>query len=296
MKLYTKILKAELSVVNKISNGCSVEVSRSVMNNIGRMLILKHKSSVTVESAALGELRAGYITPRDIKRDMLILYLHGGGYVLGGMDYAEGFGSLIAAETHTSVCCLDYRLAPEHRYPAAIDDAFEMYRRILGSGTPPEKIVLCGESAGGGLVFALALKLKDEGLPLPRGIIAMSPWSDLTLSGDSYNFNRANDPSMTEKRLRFYAESYADDLSDPYISPLFGDLTGLPPSLILVGGHEIMLSDSILLYNKLIRQGCRSTLHIAPEMWHVYLMYNIAEARGGYGRINNFLGELFDEQ
>lgn len=296
MKLYTKILKAELSVINKISNSCSVEISRPVMNNIGKMLVLRQNNSVIRENIGAAGLHAKHIIPRETRRDALILYLHGGGYVLGGMDYAEGFGSLISAETHTPVCCLDYRLAPEHRYPAALDDAFEMYRHILESGTPSEKIVLCGESAGGGLVFALALKLKDECLPLPHGIIAMSPWSDLTLSGDSYKFNRANDPSMTEKRLRFYAESYADDLSDPYISPLFGELTGLPPSLILVGGHEIMLSDSVSLYNKLIKQGCQSTLHIASEMWHVYLMYNIAEARSGYGRINNFLGELFDEQ
>ncbi len=101
---------------------------------------------------------------------------------------------------------------------------------------------------------------------------------------------------MTEKRLRFYAESYSEQFKDPYVSPLFGDLTGLPPSMILAGGHEIMLSDSMSLHEKLLSCGCGSTLHIAPEMWHVYLMYNIAEAKNGFKKINDFIGELFNDQ
>lgn len=131
---------------------------------------------------------------------------------------------------------------------------------------------------------------------MPRGLIAMSPWSDLALSGESYEFNRANDPSMTEKRLKFYADNYTEQITNPYVSPLLGDLTGLPPSLILAGGYEIMLSDSVALHNKLLACGCSSELYIAPEMWHVYLMYNIKEAGNGWKKIKDFPEELWNDK
>lgn len=129
---------------------------------------------------------------------------------------------------------------------------------------------------------------------MPKGIIAVSPWSDLTLSGSSYEENRRNDPSMTKKRLISFAKDYTDQFENPYASPLFGDLTGLPPSLILVGGHEVMLSDSTVLHDRLISCGCSSTLFIAPEMWHVYPMYNTDEAETGFKKINVFLEEIFN--
>ena len=296
MKLYTKLLRSELSAISKLSDICPLDKSRIAMDKMGKALTFRHRKCVSYKDIGLAKLRAEYIIPRSPRHEALILYLHGGGYVLGSMDYARGFGTLIAAETSIKVCCLEYRLAPEHRFPAALDDAYYTYRFLIESGFPSERIVLCGESAGGGLIYALSLKLKAEGCPMPRGIIALSPWSDLTLSGSSYEFNRANDPSMTEKRLRFYAESYSEQFKDPYVSPLFGDLTGLPPSMILAGGHEIMLSDSMSLHEKLLSCGCGSTLHIAPEMWHVYLMYKIAEAKNGFNKINDFIGELFNDQ
>lgn len=296
MKLYTKLLRSELSVISKVSDICPLDKSRIAMDKMGKALTFRHRKCVSCNDAGFPKLHAKYIIPKTPKYGAVILYLHGGGYVLGGMDYAKGFGTLIAAETGVKVCCLEYRLAPEHRFPAAVTDAYRTYRFLIESGIPPERIVLCGESAGGGLIYSLCLKLKAEGCPLPRGMIALSPWSDLTLSGSSYEFNRANDPSMTEKRLRFYAESYSKNHKDPFVSPLFGDLTGLPPSLILAGGHEIMLSDSMRLHERLLSCGCVSTLHIAPEMWHVYLMYSIAEAKDGFKKINDFMGELFNER
>lgn len=294
MKLYTKILRAELSAVNKISDVCPTDKSRIVMDKIGTALTLRHGFGADFKDVDSAEFRAKYIIPRDIRHKGIILYLHGGGYILGGMDYAKGFGTLLAAQTGVKVCCLAYRLAPEHRFPAAVTDAYNAYLFLLQSGYPSEKIVLCGESAGGGLIYSLALRLKANGCPLPRGMIAISPWTDLTLSGGSYRKNRGNDPSMTEKRLRYYAECYTDRFTDPYASPLFGDLKGLPPSLILAGGHEIMLSDSVALHKRLISCGCRSALDIAPEMWHVYLMYNTAEAKIGYEKINIFLEAVFN--
>lgn len=151
MKLYTKLLRAGLSAVNKISDICSLEQSRIAMNKIGNALTLHYKPCVNYRDADSAELCAKYIIPHKIKRDGIILYLHGGGYVLGGMDYAKGFGTLIAAQTDMTVCCLAYRLAPEHKFPAAVSDAYDTYCFLLKSGYPPEKIVLCGESAGAAL-------------------------------------------------------------------------------------------------------------------------------------------------
>ncbi len=296
MKFYTKLLKTELSAVNKISDSCPIDKSRAIMDKIGATMTLRHGFGADYKNVDSAEFKAKYIIPHDIKHKGIILYLHGGGYVLGGMDYAKGFGTLLAVQTGITVCCLAYRLAPEHKFPAALSDAYNAYRFLLKSGYPPEKIVLCGESAGGGLVYSLALCLKAKGCPLPRGLIAVSPWTDLTSSGSSYTENRGIDPSMTEKRLRSYAESYTDRFEDHYVSPLFGDLKGLPPSLILVGGHEIMLSDSVALHKKLISCGCSSKLDIAPGMWHVYLMYNIAEAKIGFEKINVFLEAVFNGQ
>lgn len=168
------------------------------------------------------------------------------------MNYAKGFGTILACQNKIPVCCVAYRLAPENAFPAALTDALNAYRFLILEGYSPENIILCGESAGGGLAYALALKLKEEKLEMPCGIIAVSPWSDLTLSGVSYDKNLENDPSMTKKRLKFYADCYTDQPELPLVSPLFGDLANLPPSLIFAGGDEILLSDSEELHERLV--------------------------------------------
>ena len=168
---------------------------------------------------------------------------------------------------------------------------------MLKSGYSSKNIILCGESAGGGLVYALALELKLKNCLMPSGIIAISPWSNLTLSGESYNKNYKKDPSMTKKRLQSYVQMYTEQVRLPYVSPVFGDFSGFPPSLIFAGADEILLSDSVNLHQKLISCGCRSILNIAPEMWHVYLMYRVKEAEQDYKKINDFLEDvLYEDQ
>ena len=294
MELLTKLLKSQLSVINKLADGCSVEKSRTTQDMLGKLMASGYRAEVTYHPIDDPDFAAECIKPALVEHPGILLYLHGGGYVSGHMDYAEGFGTVLAARCHVPVCCAAYRLAPEDPYPAALEDVLCIYRYLLGHGYPDGNIVLCGESAGGGLVYALALRLKAEGLPLPRGMIGISPWSDLTASGPSYVENRILDPSMTQKRLRFYAQCYAEQLDDPYVSPLFGELEGLPPSLLFVGGHEIMLSDAVQLHEKLLTAGCRSELHIAPEMWHIYLLYGVKEAKDDYQKITAFVQEVLD--
>lgn len=198
MELFTKMLRANISAINKLADIGSFEkshtVQRTLQDKIGGYMAHDYINEVTVETVKSSDIQAEYVIPKVLKNDGIILYLHGGGYVSGDLKYAKGFGTILAVQNNMRVCCLAYRLAPENPYPSALDDAVLAYRQLMADGYSPSQIVLCGESAGGGLIFALALKLKELGLEQPCGIIAVSPWSDLTMSGDSYEENCEKDP------------------------------------------------------------------------------------------------------
>jgi len=289
MALSAKFVRRQLKKIRPIMQGATIQHARQQHDMIGNLMVIPRRWKVSSRTYRFPNFSASMIYPLDETREGIILYLHGGGFVCGGLDYARAFGTVLANECSVRVFCPAYRLAPEHRYPAALEDALESYRYLLDGGYEPEKIILCGESAGGGLVFSLCLKLKDEGLPLPGGIVAISPWTDLTLSGGSYNYNKSADPTMSAEKLMLFADLYADDKSDPLVSPLFGDLKGLPTSLIFAGGSEIMLDDSKQMHLKLLSAGCQSELVVAPEMWHGYVLYGLKEFRSDYRKINAFL-------
>lgn len=294
MELFTKILRTQISIVNKLADACSIEKSRIFQNKIGSFMAHEYQSDVTYHPIESGNFQAEYIIPKKLKNDGIILYLHGGGYISGGIQYARGFGTILAVQNNIKVCSVAYRLAPEYEFPAALEDAVSAYCYLIDNGYSSENIVLCGESAGGGLVFALTLKLKKQHIPMPCGIIAVSPWCDLSMSGTSYETNHDKDPSITKKRLDFYAQCYTKQINSPFVSPILGDLTEFPPSLIFVGGDEIMLSDSVCIHKKLCESKCISYLHIAPDMWHIYLLYGIKEAKNDMKKIPIFLKEVLN--
>ena len=244
---------------------------------MSRSAILQQRG-VHFSTVAFPGFSASLAMPEELVGPGAVLYLHGGGYCCGGASYARGFGSQLAALTDLPVLCPAYRLAPEAPFPAALQDALCCYQRLLAHFAP-EKLILAGESAGGGLLFSLCLLAKRHGLPLPGGLVAISPWADLTDSGASFAENAAYDPSLNKEKLDHYAQLYASDLRDPLVSPLFGDLAGLPESLLFVGGDEILRDDAVRLHAALERAGCRSTLTIAPGMWHAYLLYQLQEAQ-----------------
>ncbi len=289
MPISAKTLRAQLAMLRPLVEGSSLETIRKGQDAIGELMEAKYRRKVIVKDHPFGNFAGAWVLPRDQRRQGVILYLHGGGYTCGGLDYAKGFGSTLAVQGGVRVFCAAYRLAPENRYPAALEDVLEAYRYLLGKGYPASEILLCGESAGGGLCYALCLKLRELGLALPCGVIAISPWTDLTASGASYAENRDVDPSMTIGQLAFYASAYTDDRRDPMVSPIFGDLTGLPPSLIFVGGDEIMRSDSEDFHEKLRACGCESRLVVAPERWHGYVLYGLKENEEDISIINAFL-------
>lgn len=234
---------------------------------------------------------ASFVEPKTPKAGRVILYLHGGAYVSGCIEYAQRFARKLAFITSQRVLCIAYRLAPEDPYPAAVEDALAAYDYLLNAGYKAQDISLAGESAGGGLAYSLCLMLKLKGEPLPSKVVGISPWADLTLSGASYKSNRKMDPVLSEKGLRRDAALYAaGKQAEPLVSPVFGDLGGFPPSLIFAGGGELLLDDAKSLANRLTEMGSQCELIIEDGLWHVYVLFNIPEAKYALKRIAGFLG------
>lgn len=293
MAFSEKFIRGQLRLFRPFVTGGSLELTRKGQNRLGELMMAPHRKQIRRERLSLGELPCAWLRPRDEVRREILFYLHGGGYTCGGIEYAMGFSSVLACECGAGVFCIGYRLAPEHPYPAALEDALFAYRHLLEQGYAGKEIVLCGESAGGGLLYALCYRLRQEGLPLPAGLIAISPWTDLSASGESYKTNCHRDPSLTEARLSYYADCYTKDRRDPFVSPLFGDPEGLPPSLIFAGGDEIMLDDARGMHEKLLLAGCRSQLVVRERMWHAYLLYGLKEYhKSDFNRIRDFLAEV----
>ena len=304
-------LRSQLTLLKPFLSNCSLATVRRGQDQLGRLMAGTQKGEVRCEDFTLGQIDCSMLVPRDEISGGVILYLHGGGYTAGNLTYAKGFGTILAAKCGIRVLCVAYRLAPEYTFPTALEDALDAYGYLLSHGYAPSQIVLCGESAGGGLCYSLCLKLKKKGRTLPAGIIAISPWTDLTASGNSYRENERNDPSMTRERLKYYADCYvygarSDDKNlypnvnsdevddarvkrDPRISPLFGDLRKMPPSLIFVGGDEIMLDDARLMHERLLAADAESELIVSPHMWHGYVLYGLREYEKDFDRMRRFI-------
>lgn len=296
MALSAKYVRSRLTMLRSVMKNFSLESSRKGQRMLGELMEFKHRKMVIVKDHPFQKFPAAWVIPKDERRQGVILYLHGGGYACGDLEYAKGYGSTLAVRCGIRVFSPAYRLAPESPFPAALEDALESYQYLLKKGYDSRQIALCGESAGGGLIYALCLKLKEENLPLPGGLIAMSPWTDLTSSGQSYETNRDVDPNMTVEQLQFYTRCYTTDPKNPLASPIFGNLEGLPPSLIFVGGDEIMLSDAADMHKNLLDAGCKSKLVVAPERWHAYVLYELAENEEDYTTINHFLSQHISEE
>jgi len=202
----------------------------------------------------------------------VILYFHGGAYAVGTAASSVGLASDLARRARARLVSVDYRLAPEHPYPAALEDALAAYRGLVASGLSPSAIAFAGESAGAGLVAATLVALKRAGVPLPSAAVMMSPWVDLTLSGDSMREKAALDPALTPDGLRRRVSDYvgAGDATDGLLSPIFADLTGLPPLLVQVGSHEILLDDATRLAARAAAADVAVTLQVTPRVPHVF--------------------------
>lgn len=239
-----------------------------------------------------GGVRSLVLTMPSTSTDRTVLYLHGGGYLIGRPEGYAAIGAAISAQGDAQVVMPDYRLGPEHAHPAALDDVHAVYRAVAAE-RGPGNIVLCGDSAGGGLVLALLLAIRDAGETLPAGAVAMSPWADLTLSGDSMTANADLDPAISGAALQGMAAAYlqGQDPEQPTASPLFGDLTGLPPLLVIAGDHEALRDDATRFAERARAAGVDVTLDIVEEMFHAFPITPDAfpEAREACERIGAFV-------
>jgi monoterpene epsilon-lactone hydrolase len=227
---------------------------------------------VSTKQGELGGVPVVTIETPGLDPSVVVLYFHGGAYALGSAGESVGLAADVVRRVGARAVSVDYRLAPEHPFPAAVDDAVAAYRALLGEGVPSERIAFVGESAGGGLVAATLLALKDTDLPQPASATVFSPFADLTLSGASATGKAAVDPALTADGLRTRARDYLGELdpATPLASPIFGDLTGLPPLLIQVGSHEVLLDDAVRLAARAGEYDVPVELQIWPGVPHVF--------------------------
>lgn len=234
-------------------------------------------------------------------QEKIILQLHGGGYIGAMRNAYRTFAGLYnEVSKGMSVLTIDYRVAPEHPYPAALEDAVAAYQWLLNQGYFGYQIILAGDSAGGGLAMALCHYLNDHKMPLPCGIVAMSPWTDLLASGESYETNFEKDPLFgnTRDSLIYNKEYVGDhDPMDSYISPLYGDFRGFPPMLIQVGSYEMLLSDSVSVAAKAREQGVKVRLSIYEGMFHIFqmAMLLLPESKKAWVEIGKFIEVLLND-
>ena len=250
-------------------------------------------ADVTVTEAALGGVPTAEITVEGIEPRHFVLYFHGGVYVMGDAVLAADLASQVGRRTDAKVISVDYRLAPEHPYPAAVDDALAAYEALLDNGIAPSEIVFAGESAGGALAVVTLVNARDHGLPLPTAALAMSPYADLTLAGTTMETKREVDPLMSREALQPRVADYTagQDAALGLISPIFADLSGLPPLIIQAGSHEVLLDDAVRLARQAATADVEVTLDITPRVPHVFQAYYpiLDEAAAALNRAGQFL-------
>lgn len=248
---------------------------------------------IETRAGTLGGVPASYVVAPQSRADRQILFLHGGAYVTGSPTLYRHITWRFAAAACAELAAIDYRLAPEHHYPAALDDALAACRAFFATGAGPSGTVVIGDSAGGGLALALGLRLRDLGAPLPAAIVALSPWTDLALTGGALRRNADADPMMNVAELPSLAALYLGhaDPRDPYVSPLFGDPTGLPPTLIQVGSDEVLYDDAARMAARMREAGCVVEFEVWPRMPHVWHAFApvMPEARRAIARVGDFV-------
>jgi acetyl esterase/lipase len=240
-----------------------------------------------------GGVRAHLVSTPRSSPERHVLYLHGGAYTIGSPRLYRHFTWRIADVARARVLVIAYRCAPEHPFPAALEDAVAAWQWLLARGADPRHAFIMGDSAGGGLTLATMLKLRDAGLPLPAAAVALSPWTDLALTGASFRDNAASDPMLVAGDVPRFASGYIGgaDARHPYVSPLYGDPRGLPPTLIQAGSDEILRDDAVRMAQVMRDAGCAVELQVWPKMPHVWhlLAPVLPEARAALDEIARFL-------
>ena len=257
------------------------------------MASLPLDDDIRTKRVGVNGVPAEWITAPESQEDRVVLYLHGGGYLFGSARTHRVMLAHLARAAKARVLALDYRLAPEIPFPAPVEDTVSAYRWLLSQGIAPEKMVIGGDSAGGGLTIAAMVALRHVGEPMPAAGVCISPWTDMEATGQSYTTNAEADPSVTKEQILTIAKVYMDgkDPKAPLASPIHADLTGLPPLLIQVGGVEVLLDDSTMLKARAKKAGVPVEMEVwddMPHVWHHYAPI-LPEARKAIARIGEFV-------
>ncbi len=269
----------------------SINTQRFVLDLASNLPLPK---SVTKQNVQIDGLPCEWIEDESQANNGVILYLHGGGYNIGSCASYRLFAATLSRACATPVLLVDYRLAPEHKFPAPIDDAIVAYEWLLDEGYSAEEILIAGDSAGGGLALATAMVLRDEDYALPGGCICLSPWADLQQTGDSMKSRAKQDPMLSKSILQRWADNYIDlddNPANPLISPINGDYEALPPLFIQVGDDEVLLSDAQRITTASRAAGVPTELEIWPRMWHDWqqLAIILPEAKEAIKQIATFV-------
>lgn len=253
------------------TQGVSVDQMRAGLETVSERVA----RDVACESVDAAGVPGEWLVPPGAADDRVLLYLHGGGYVMGSAHTHRAMIARIARAARARALAVNYRLAPEHPFPAAVDDAVAAYRWLLERGHGESRIAVAGDSAGGGLALATVVALRDEGMPLPAAVVALSPWTDLAATGASVTANAAKDVVLQKEDLISMARLYLgnEDPRSPLASPLYADLHGLSPLLVLVGGSEILLDDATRIAERAKAAGVPVTLEVWEEMPHLWPMF-----------------------
>ena len=286
-----KLIRAVHSVVG------SEDIGKNRISQEQMARKLGHSRDITYTEFEINGIPAQWscVNRRHMKK-YVILYCHGGGYFTGSMHYARMITNRLAESTSMDVLCFEYRLAPEHPYPAAVDDALAVWDHLMYLGYGSRDIIVAGDSAGGNLALELGLTLKKQGRLLPRGFVLFSPWTDMTFTGKSHEVKRNVDPVLTpdylERARSAYVGSCGLDYRDERLSPLFGEFAGFPPVYIQAGGNEMLLSDSVNLAKKLVKSNVSCKIDVYRGMWHVFQMSPFKTAYDAIDKIAEFIFDI----
>ncbi len=286
-----KALKAANSIGGKSLKEEDLKRQRQAMELAGRLAA--PTGGVTIEAFQVNDMACEWVVPELAHNPRyVILYAHGGGYTCGGLGYARIIAAKLAQATGFSVVSFEYRLAPEHKYPAALEDGISVWEHLIDNGYDSNHIILAGDSAGGNLVLCLTQSLLLDGRKPPRLLLLFSPWADMTAKSKSYHMYDGKDPILTKD----YVESVRDAVigtdvepSDSIYSPLFGNFEHFPPTLVQVGKTEILYEDSVSLVKKINKAGGRAKLDVEKDGWHVYQQMPLPVAARAMKRLSDFV-------
>jgi len=287
LELYFRLQHAFAPQAGKID----IRKERSELDGLGAMF--KVPKGIKVVEVSAGGVPAEWLIPTGITNEKVVLYLHGGSYVAGSINSHRSLAANIAIASKARALIIDYRLAPEHPHPAAVEDAMAAYRWLIGNHIDPRHLAVAGDSAGGGLAVALLVNLRDGNLPLPAAGACLSPWTDLAFTGESWQSKAAVDLIIYAHKEREFARMYlgGKEPQVPLASPLYADLKGLPPLLVQVGTHEVLLSDSRTLVDRAQQAGVNAVIDEWEKMQHVWQFAAsfIPEGRRAIARIGEFI-------